>query len=275
MKVYGMDFTSSPRRKKPITYTECTIENGNLQVNNLGNIVNFDQFEDFLDTDGEWILGIDFPFCQPRKLITDLELPLSWEAYVEIIAKINKKAFEDKITEYCHSRPIGDKHHFRKTDKKAKSCSPMTLYGTPVGKMFYQGAPRLLKSSLSILPCRPINGNRIVVEAYPKLVAMKWIGKRGYKSDTKKKQSNEQKNARSEIVRGLCSSELQSYYGFDIELSNKLKSDIIKDPTGDNLDALLCAVQTGWAYVQRDQGYGIPLDCDSLEGWIVDPDLLY
>ncbi len=275
MKIYGMDFTSAPRRKKSITYTECTLENGILRVNNLRYLENFNQFEDFLDNEGHWILGIDFPFSLPRKLITNLELPLSWEGYVEIIAKMDKQAFEDMLTEYCHSRPKGDKHHFRVTDKKAKSCSPMTLYGTPVGKMFYQGAPRLLKSRVSILPSRPTNGSRIVVEAYPKLVAMKWIGKRGYKNDTKKKQSDEQKTARSEIVRGLCSGELRDYYGFDIELSEKLRAALIEDPTGDNLDALLCAVQTGWAYEQRDQGYGIPSDCDPLEGWIVDPDLLY
>ena len=274
MKIYGMDFTSAPHRKKPITFTECTLETGILQVNNLGYIENFNQFEDFLNNEGDWILGIDFPFSLPRKLITNLELPLSWEDYVEIIAKMDKQAFEDMLTEYCHSRPKGDKHHFRVPDKKAKSCSPMTLYGTPVGKMFYQGAPRLLKSRVSILPSRPMNGSRIVVEAYPKLVAMKWIGKRGYKNDTKKKQSDEQKTARSEIVRGLCSGELRDYYGFDIELSEKLKFALVEDPTGDNLDALLCAVQTGWAYEQRDQGYGIPSDCDPLEGWIVDPDLL-
>jgi len=87
MKIYGMDFTSAPRRKKPITCTECTFENGVLQVNNLRNIEDFNQFEDFLNIEGDWILGIDFPFSLPRKLITNLGLPLTWEDYVEIIAK--------------------------------------------------------------------------------------------------------------------------------------------------------------------------------------------
>jgi hypothetical protein len=274
MKIYGMDFTSAPRRKKPINYTECTLRNGILRVNNLRFLKNFNNFEDFLDHKGEWILGIDFPFGQSKKLIRNLKLPLSWEGYVEIVAKMDKQAFEEMITQYCNSRPKGDKFCFRVTDKKAKSCSPMMLNGVPVGKMFYQGAPRLLKSNVSILPNRPLNGSRIVVETYPKLVAMKWIGKRGYKNDTKKKQSDEQKTARIEIVQGLCSGELQSYYGFDIELSEKLRAALIEDPTGDNLDALLCAIQTGWAYEQRDQGYGIPSECDPLEGWIVDPDLL-
>ena len=45
----------------------------------------------------------------------------------------------------------------------------------------------------------------------------------------------------------------------------------LDDPTGDTLDALLAAIQAGWAYSQRALNYGIPPDCDPAEGWIVDP----
>jgi hypothetical protein len=38
---------------------------------------------------------------------------------------------------------------------------------------------------------------------------------------------------------------------------------------GDMLDALLCAVQAARAYLGRDEGYGIPMECDRDEGWIV------
>ena len=44
--------------------------------------------------------------------------------------------------------------------------------------------------------------------------------------------------------------------------------------SGDQLDALLCAVQAAWAYSQADDNFGIPVYCDSLEGWIVDPSLV-
>ena len=43
---------------------------------------------------------------------------------------------------------------------------------------------------------------------------------------------------------------------------------------GDNLDALLCALQAAWAYTQRKNGYGIPSKSHRGEGWIVDPGLL-
>jgi hypothetical protein len=43
------------------------------------------------------------------------------------------------------------------------------------------------------------------------------------------------------------------------------------DPTGDQIDALLCAVQASWAWTQRSNGFGAPVECDDLEGWIADP----
>jgi len=46
---------------------------------------------------------------------------------------------------------------------------------------------------------------------------------------------------------------------------------LIQDGSGDQLDSLLCAVQAVWAYAQRARNFGIPMDCDPLEGWIVDP----
>ena len=49
---------------------------------------------------------------------------------------------------------------------------------------------------------------------------------------------------------------------------------MVQDPTGDQLDAVLCAIQAAWAYSQAAQNYGIPPDCDPVEGWIVDPNLL-
>jgi len=77
---------------------------------------------------------------------------------------------------------MGDKLHLRSVDKRANSRSPMMLYGVPVGRMFFRGAPRLVKSGARIIPCRPSPDTRIVVEAYPALVAEAMLGARkGYK----------------------------------------------------------------------------------------------
>lgn len=48
MKVYGIDFTSAPSHRKPITCADCTLENGFLHLNDLKNLETFDQFDEFL-----------------------------------------------------------------------------------------------------------------------------------------------------------------------------------------------------------------------------------
>lgn len=144
------------------------------------------------------------------------------------------------------------------------------LYGVPVGRMFFEGAPRLLKSGVQVLPCRMNGNSRVAVEAYPALVARKWIGMRGYKSDAKRKQTTAHHAARQQIVNGLRA-ECQRYYGFRLDLDHALVAEFVDDPSGDKLDAMFCAVQAAWACSQP--GYGVPSDCDPAEGWIVDPDM--
>ncbi len=46
---------------------------------------------------------------------------------------------------------------------------------------------------------------------------------------------------------------------------------LVDDPTGDQLDALLCSIQAAWAWTQRSANYGAPTDFDAIEGWIADP----
>lgn len=272
--IYGLDFTSAPSRQKPIVCVAGELTQGVLQVSHLIKIASLNEFEVFLKRRGPWLAGFDFPFGQPRKLIRNLNWPQTWDLYVEKIAQMSQQEFEAILERYRQPREAGDKHHLRITDAKAESRSPMMLYGVPVGKMFFRGAPRLLRAEVSILPCRPTNDDRIAIEAYPALVARKWIGKQSYKSDDPKKQTSEQAAARRDLVRTICSDHLKTHYGFRVELNDELTHPVIQDPTGDSIDALLCAIQAAWAYTQRDRGYGIPSDCDPNEGWIVDPDII-
>jgi hypothetical protein len=186
---------------------------------------------------------------------------------------MGKTAFEEMLARYRESRPLGDKLHLRATDRLAGSRSPMMMHRVPVGKMFFQGAPRLLRSGVSVLPCCPRDDNRIVVEGYPALVARQCIGKRSYKSDEQKKQGLDQRNARRDIVDALCSDSVQSAYGVRVRLDNEMATTFVQEPMGDSLDAMLCALQAAWAYLQQDNGYGIPPGYD-VEGWIVDPSFL-
>lgn len=271
MKIYGIDFTSVPSLKKPITCVQCSLAAEDLFLEGLDHLTSLDEFEGFLRQPGPWMAGMDFPFGQPRKLINNLGWPETWEGYVGHISRMTKAEFTATLIKYCQSRAKGDKHHLRLTDQLARSRSPMMLYRVPVGKMFFEGAPRLLKAGVSIPPCHVQDDPRIVVEAYPALVARRWIGNRSYKNDASRQQTLARQSALEEIIRGLRSGDAKTHFGFDVHFSDEDADVFVRDSSGDRLDALLCAVQAGWAYSQREQNFGIPMDCKPLEGWIVDP----
>ncbi len=285
MKIFGLDFTSAPTRKKPITCAVCELHEPDqfgafhqasiLTMQDCLTMPTFAAFADFLRSDGPWLAALDFPFGQPRQLIANLGWPPVWSNYMQLITAMSKPEFEQTLTHYCASRLPGDKQHLRITDKYTNARSPMMLHRVPVGKMFFQGAPRLLASGASILPCRPTPSASIVVEGYPALVARKWLGKRSYKSDERSKQTPEQILARHDLLGGLCSPALLIHYGLRLSIADTLSAMLIEEPMGDLLDALLCAIQAAWAYTQRNNNYGIPLDCDKNEGWIVDPAMLF
>jgi hypothetical protein len=270
MRIYGLDFTSSPSRRKPITSAFCDLRDTVLSVKSCLTMPSFGEFEAFLRSDGPWLAALDFPFGQPRKLIANLGWPQSWPGYMGVVASMSKDEFEGTLQAYRASRPAGDKLHLRITDQLAGAISPMMLHRVPVGKMFLQGATRLFNSPVSILPCRPTTDNRIVVEGYPALVARKLVGKRSYKSDVRGQQTIDREMARQEIVQGLISKRLVEWYGLSVVMSDEMMETLVKDAMGDALDAVLCAVQAGWAYLERESGYGIPVECDKDEGWIVD-----
>lgn len=276
MNIFGLDFTSSPGRRKPITCVSCALHDTLLHVQDCLALPSFSAFEAFLQTPGPWLAALDFPFGQPRKLITNLGWPPTWKDHIQLISSMDKTTFEKTLTAYRQSQPAGDKLHLRTVDKRAGAISPMMLHRVPVGKMFFQGAPRLLASGVSILPCHPTGDSRIVVEGYPSLVARKWLGKRSYKSDERSKQTPAQEDARRTLLTALCSPELTAIYGCSLSLSDTLATTLMQEPMGDKLDALLCAIQAAWAYLQFDNGngYDIMAEYSRDEGWIADPAII-
>ena len=273
MLIIGVDFTSAPRRQKPITSVTGRYIDDRLVVENFSRMVSFDQFETLLEREGPWIAGMDFPFGQSRKFVQNMNWPMSWERYVSLVAGMSRDQFANALEAYKAPRMEGDKEHRRETDRLAGAISPQKLYGVPVGKMFYEGARRLLSTSASILPVRVTGDNRLVVEAYPALVARRFTQGEGYKSDTRARQTEAQRRAREKIVAGLRSDAFMAEYGYEVQYSEPDRSMMIDDPTGDELDALLCAIQAAWAWKERNSGFGIPEDVDVLEGWIIDPAL--
>ena len=154
-------------------------------------------------------------------------------------------------------------------DTKAGSISPQKLDGSPVGLMFFEGAPRLLKAGVIIPGLQQGDPQRIVVEAYPGVLARSLIGRRSYKQDTKSKQTQVQHEARKELLEKITGRGILSTHGLVVTAPRTLAD----DPGADHLDALLCAVQAGWAWLQRDNNFGVSGQIDSLEGWIADPSI--
>ncbi len=269
MKIYGIDFTSRPTRTKPIACMECTLTGDRLQAVELVEWTDFDAFEAALQRPGPWIAGIDFPFGQARRFIETIDWPRTWPDYVAHAQALGRDGFRAALDAYRAPRPAGDKEHRRACDIRAGSISPQKLYGTPVGLMFFEGAPRLLASSVRIPGLQDGDPGRIVVEAYPGVLARALIGRRRYKQDTKSKQTADQAKARADLLGRLLDGAAQSLYGLRVDAPTALA----EDPAGDQLDALLCAVQAAWTWTQRNDGFGLPTEFDPLEGWIADPGL--
>ena len=271
MRIYGVDFTSAPNNKKPITCAVCDLQENHLEVQNCLKLVSFSDFEVFLLSQGPWLAALDFPFGQPANLISHLNWPEKWEEYVQIITSMGKKEFEEALKRYAEGKAIGNKLLLRTTDVLAGARSPMMLYRVPVAKMFFEGATRLLRANVNIYPCRPRKDSRIVVEGYPALIARRLIGKQSYKSDEREKQTSIREMARRDIVNGLHSSEIEKWYGLRVQLSDEISKRLVEEPKGDALDAVLCSVQGGWACLQRVDNWQVPEAYKKIEGWILDP----
>lgn len=270
MRIFGLDVTSRPSRRKPITCAVCAFDQRVLHVETVEPLESFDAFEAMLRRPGPWVGGLDFPFGQPRQLVEDLGWPLDWEGYVGHVAGMAKQEFESALRDYWTPRPKGQKHLFRQADRRARACSPMMLDFIPVAKMFYRLAPRLMRSGVSVIPCRPNGQNRVAVEAYPGVAARTWIGARPYKAERRKKQTPDRRAAREELVGTVESAAFAEYYGFACSCG-EIGPALVEDAKGDTLDAVLSAVQAAWAYRRRESGYGMPAGCDPLEGCIADP----
>jgi hypothetical protein len=84
-------------------------------------------------------------------------------------------------------------------------------------------------------------------------------------SDTRAKQTPERHAARGAILDALCAGDHP--LGIRLSAEALLLEHALADGSGDTLDAIVCALQAGWALQQRR--YGVPATVDPIEGWIV------
>jgi hypothetical protein len=269
LNILGLDFTSAPRARKPITVVRSILAGRVLEIHSVDFLTGFPAFEAWLHEPGPWIAGLDFPFGQPRRLVENLGWPLAWDEMVRLVGSLEKSEFASILDKYRDSQPPGDKHHFRPTDRLTGAVSPMMWVGVPVGKMFFEGAPRLAAAGVRVEPCRRTPDDRVVLETYPGYLARALIGRKTYKREVKSAQEDAHRLARRSILEGLTDGLTVQRLGLELRMPPTVQKMCVEDGRGDVLDALLCAVQAAWAAPLPN--YGIPSGADPLEGWITAP----
>jgi hypothetical protein len=265
-QIHGVDFTSRPRRAKPITIATGCIRKSVFQLDSIDEISEWASFESWLRRSGPWIAGFDFPFGLPREAVVDLGWPTLWRQLVRHCRNLGREAFRAALDGHRESRPTGNRYAHRAADRPAGSHSPLKLVNPPVGLMFLEGAPRLLDADVTIPGLLTGDSERIALEAYPGYSARQ-IVKASYKNDAVAKQTPARRRARKAIVDALVTS--ANPFGFALAAPIPLLNSLVRDASGDRLDAVLCAMQAAWAWQRRETNYGLPARIDELEGWIV------
>ncbi len=266
MRILGIDFTSAPTARKPITVARGRLEGKTLRIVGVERLATFAAFEALLLEPGPWVGGFDFPFAQTRRLVDDLGWPADWPSCVREVARLGPEGFARMIKAYEAARPAGAKQPRRAIDRATGGQPPQKVQWQPVGLMFARGAPRLLASGVHIPLLHPTGTDRVALEVYPGVMARALIGRASYKSEDG--DAPFRRRQRERLVAALGGAPVRDVYGLDIRLD---AAGLVEDPKGDVLDAVLCAVQAAWA--ARQPGWGIPPAADAREGWICDPHL--
>lgn len=270
MRVIGVDFSSSPSRRKRIVLASGECVGPTVRLVSLTSFDTLESFGVWLARPDAWVGGFDLPFGLPRELVQELGWPTDWRASVEYYAQLSRDDIRTQFAAFCDARPVGGKFAHRATDAPAGSSPSMKWVNPPVAFMLHAGVPLLLDANVFLPGLHTGDPSRVALEAYPGLLARELIGRRSYKSDSRAAQTRERLIARKDLITAL---ELgRSRLGVRLRASAVLADLLASDPSGDSLDAVLCMVQAAWG-AQRHAGgdalYGLPEGFDPLEGWIV------
>ncbi len=261
----GIDFTSRPTRRKPVTVALGRVASGVLKLDRIEEHADYASFETWLRTPGPWLGVFDFPFGLPRELVLTLGWPTDWLALMRHYASLSREEIRTTFAAFCDARPVGAKFAHRACDKPAASSPSMKWVNPPVAYMLHAGVPLLIDAGVHLPSLHAGDVQRIALEGYPGLLARELLGTRSYKSDDRAKQTPERLIARKDLLDAL--EQGRTRLGLRLRLSHAQRDALVADASGDRLDALLCLMQAAWASVQP--GWGLPEAVDPLEGWIV------
>ena len=264
----GVDFTSAPRRAKPVVWAWGGWQRpGLLRLERFEENASADEFAQALQRPGPWLAAFDLPFGLPRELVATLGWPADWAGCMTHYAGLTREAIVETFAAFCDARPAGGKFAPRACDGPAGSSPSMKWVNPPVAFMLHAGVPALRAAGVHLPGLAPGDPARVALEGYPGMVARALVGRRSYKSDTKAQQTPERLIARKDLVDAL---EQGRWRGLRLKLTHAQRDELVADPQGDKLDAALCLLLAGWADTQP--GFGMPAGLDALEGWIVGAD---
>jgi hypothetical protein len=278
VRLAGIDFTSAPRPRKPITVASADrlgTRDGTpcVTVARIDALDAFDAFDAWLREPGPWLGAFDFPFAFARAFSAAqgwaLEGDDAWAAITRRIAAMSRPELIARCRAWCDARPAGDKFAHRACDATAGSSASMKWVNPPVALMLHAGAPRLLDAGVTMpgLHERGTDPSRIALEGYPGLQARAVLGRASYKSDDPKhRDSAPRREARERLVAALEAG--APPFGVRVDFG-RWRGACVDEPGADRLDAVLCLVQAAWAWTRRDANWGLPLREDRVEGWIV------
>lgn len=268
--VVGVDFSSSPSRRKRIVLAEGEHLGASVRLSSLTSFETLAAFRTRLEMPGNWVGGFDLPFGLPRELVENLGWPRDWQACMRHYTGLSRDEIRTCFAAFCAARPVGGKFAHRATDGPAGSSPSMKWVNPPVAYMLHAGVPLLLEAGVHLPGLHAGDPARVALEAYPGLLARELIGRRSYKSDSTAAQTPERLIARKDLLTALESG--RTRLALRVRLTPAQAEALVQDASGDSLDAVLCMVQAAWGAQQHAAGdalYGLPPAMDPLEGWIV------
>jgi Protein of unknown function (DUF429) len=261
----GIDFTSRPTARKPITVALGGLAHGVVRLERVEEHASFESFSAWLQRPGPWLGAFDFPFGLPRELVVSLGWPTPWLALMRHYAALSREQIRHTFAAFCDARPVGRKFAHRACDGPAGSSPSMKWVNPPVAYMLHAGVPLLIAAGVHLPGLHAGDTGRVALEGYPGLLARELLGARSYKSDTRAKQTPERLIARKDLLEALERG--RTRLGLRLRVSHAQRDALVADASGDRLDAVLCLVQAAWASGRI--GFGMPAEVDPLEGWIV------
>jgi hypothetical protein len=262
----GVDFTSAPTRRKPITLARGQLQGTVVRVERIDLCSDFAAFESALAAPGPWLGAFDFPFGLPREFVATLQLGDSIDTVIHALQRrcADRMAFRALVDAWGNARPAGRRLILRATDGAMPgitSSSPLQTRYVPVGFMLFEGLSRLVRAGVTIPQMRVGDPLRVALEGYPGLLTHELIGRRSYKDRNELDQLNARKDIVEELEQG------RTRLGLRLKLTHADRNSLVDDASGDRLDAVLCLIQAAWASART--GCGLPASIDPVEGWIV------